>query len=99
MKLDKNSRVYINCRTQDEQDMMLDIFKCLGLTWQSGRSPRDTRQFTPPMRFFISDYIYHGHSCLSQREIRDGGSVMEARDFVNQWKSLKMGVDKYSDMW
>lgn len=94
MKLDNTSRAWINCRTPEEQDMILDIFECLGFTWSSGKSPRAIRSYGTPMHYLIEEkHIWHGNYSVGGAN-KSGSSVVEAKDFINQWKSLKKNLDK-----
>lgn len=94
MKLDDNSCLYINCRTQEEREMILDIFEYLGIKWCIGKRPRETSSNKAPMNYFIENKnMWHGQGCYDVSTFH-GYQVVEARDFVNQWKSLKKNLDK-----
>ena len=89
MRLDKDTKVCINCVTREEQDMILDIFECLGFRWENGKSPREMSWvlYNAP-KYFLVEYqtIWQGRDLKHKGKL---SSVVEARDFVNQWKSLK----------
>lgn len=87
MKLDNNSRVYINCRTQVEQDMVLDILESLGKRWGSGKLIRQHSPYSPPMTFRVIERVLHGSRPYDQDEVED--LVIEAKDLYNQWIALK----------
>ena len=93
MKLDKTSRVYINCRTQEEQEMVLDILDHIDIRWYNNKRPRELKSFVPPMGYvIINDRMYHDKKT---RVIYDNNTpVIEAKDFRNQWIALKKGLDK-----
>ena len=89
MKLDKNLIVYINYRTNEEREMVLDIFEHLGVTWLRERLPREVESYNAPARFLLErGHMYKGTSCLTVAKM-NGKPVIEARDLRNQWISLK----------
>lgn len=92
MKIDRDSSAYINCRTQEEQNMVLDMFEMLGLTWANHKAPREVIQYDVPSRFLIERYIYHGRGCINSHHTSK--PVIEAKYLRNQWISMKKGIDK-----
>ena len=92
MKLDKNCTVWINCRTQQEQEEMLDIFEAINATWNgSAHFPRGWKSHKVPMHYLLErNKILHGGKPVSGREdYVNRGIVIEAKDCHNQWVSIK----------
>lgn len=91
MKLDKECTVWINCRTMQEQDEILDIFEAIGAEWASKGGPRERGSHTTPMHYLLENgSIRHGSSCVTGREgYVKGGTVVEAKDFHNQLVALR----------
>lgn len=94
MKLDKDIEVCINCRTQEEQDMILDILDSLDMRWSNGKKIRDfILAIAPPMTLItFHDGIRQGFIAI--RDTYNGIPVVEAKYFKNQWISLKRNLDK-----
>ena len=93
MKLDNQCVVWINCRTKQEQEEVLDIFEGIGATWSSGKHPRQVKACIAPMHFLL-EYgdIRHGDDIVDGTEdyVKDlGGVVSEAKDFHNQCISIR----------
>lgn len=78
---------FIHCRTQEEQEMVLDIFEMLGYIWHAGQAPRRFRSHTPSMYYHIHNecYGYFTHA----KNITYGCTVIEAKNLRNMWISLK----------
>lgn len=97
MKLDNQCVAWINCETKEEQEKMLDIFEKIGALWPAGQSPRGNTSRTVPMHFLLErGTIRHGKPTVNGTEyyVKDtGGAVVQAKDFHNQWVSLKR-IDK-----
>lgn len=74
---------YINCRTQEEQEIVLDIFEMLGYNWHAGQKPRGYLSRMPPMAYGIS----RSSRSFGNDHIHDYGT--EASDLRNMWISLK----------
>ena len=89
MRLDKDIEVCINCRTQEEQYMILDIFESLDKRWSNGRKASNFKiLLNPPMSLInYNKGIMQGH--VSNKNTYNGMPVVEAKDFKNQWISLK----------
>lgn len=93
MKLDKSSIVWINCKTEQEKEEMLDIFEAIGAAWPSGRAPRQTRSYQAPMHYLLKNgEIRHGDHIVFGEESyvkRAGGVIVRAEDFHNQHISIR----------
>ena len=75
----------INCRTVDEQNMVLDIFEMLGYRWNAGERPRQYQSYSVPMCYSIYD-SNTGKFVQNSRCYNNG---TEAKDLHNMWISLK----------
>ena len=97
MRISKDADLYINCRTDEENERVLDILECLGFRWSDGAPMRQNVTYTAPKRFLIHDgQVWHGSRCYNCDDTyRD---IIEARDLKNQWISLKKGLDKRRSM-
>ena len=90
MKLDETSQVYINCRTQEEQRMVIDILRSLNCRWNSGDSLDRIAFYDAPMNIELNKKkIRRGARLLNEGETPRHYSVIEAKDLRNQWISLK----------
>ena len=90
MKLDKTSQVYINCRTQEEQNMVVDILHSLKCRWNSGNLLHEVRFHLPPMNIELDKQkIRHGSRIFDAGEAQRNYTIIEAKDLRNQWISLK----------
>ena len=94
MKLDENSKVYINCKTQEERDMIIDILRSLGCHWP-GKTRLDGMFYGAPMHFELDKRrVRHGRTELPNTRTTHGYTIVNARDFRNQWIALKKNIDK-----
>ena len=79
---------HINCRTQEEQDMVLDLFTMLGYTWNAGQQPRSYRCIDTPMSFRINS-----RDRFTQGSILICPDTIEAANLRNMYISLKVKLD------
>ena len=90
MKLDKTSQVYINCRTQEEQNMVVDILRSLKCRWNSGNLLHEMKFHMPPMSIELDKQkIRHGKGLIDEKGTTRNFTIIDARDLRNQWISLK----------
>lgn len=75
----------INCRTQEEREMVLDIFEMLGYRWMEGQHPRSFRSYNAPMSYNVRDVDIGKFTHDSQLTY----NAIEAKDLRNMWISLK----------
>lgn len=75
----------INCRTVEEQEMVLDIFEMLDYHWREGQQPRVFSSYRVPMRYAICGDC---RSFVHGPDIREGAAI-EAKDLRNMYISLK----------
>lgn len=93
MKLDKSCTVWINCRTTQEREEILDIFEVIGATW-AGNKPMEPRKWTSykaPMHYLLENgRLMHGDVPVTGKErYVTRGIIVEAKDFHNQWISAR----------
>lgn len=81
----------INCRTEEEQEMVLDIFEMLGYKWNAGQKPRGYESNVVPMCYEITNRekgkIIQG-DCVIE-------SATEAKNLRNMWISLKRRTSEH----
>ena len=91
MRLDNQRRIWINCRTKEEQEKILDIFERIGARWPRHQMPRETESRQAPMHYLL-DYgtIRHGRTTVTKQSsfVELGATIVEAKDFHNQWVSM-----------
>lgn len=75
----------INCRTKEEQEIVLDIFEMFEYRWSAGQKPRGYKGYNAPMNYNINN--------AEKGEITEGSmthiGAIEAKDLRNMWISLK----------
>ena len=86
--ISKESRIMINCKTEEEQNMILDIFEMLGMRWRAGESPRGYESILAPMYYCLDGNGRFAHDYPSSP------IGISASEFRNQWISLKLKKDK-----
>lgn len=86
--IDKNTRGYVYCETNEQQEMMLDIFEMLEMRWRAGEKPRGFKSRRTPMNFSLN-----GTGRFAQAPADFYGEI-SASELYNQWVSLKI---KYAD--
>lgn len=84
--MDRLNKGKINCRTIEEQEMVLDIFEMLGYRWAGGEKPREWDSYAVPMYYCIYD-VELGK--IRQHDVSSYLSAIEARDLKNFYISLK----------
>lgn len=90
MKLNETSQVYINCRTQEEREMTIDILYSLNCRWNGGDRLDRVAFYDAPMHIeFNKQRIRRGSGLIIAGETPRYYSVIEAKDLRNQWISLK----------
>lgn len=95
MKLDFNSQVYINCRTQEERDMIADILRILDCKWTTGRRLDSLRIYDAPVHIELDRLnIRHGRNMAVYGNTPRPYTIVEAIDFRNQWVSMHKSLDK-----
>lgn len=96
MKLDRNSRVYINCPTQEERDMIIDILYSLDCHWPEHSGLDALEFYNAPMYIELNKLqVRHGKgTAKNHRYLPHNYPIIEARDFRNQWIALKKRIDK-----
>lgn len=95
MKLNSNSQVYINCKTQEERDMIIDILRALDCTWATGRGLDYHRFCDAPMHIELNKLaVRHGIKLTTQIMRAYPYPIVEAKDLRNQWISIRRNIDK-----
>lgn len=90
MKIERSSRVWINCRTRKEQQEVLEIFESIGAHWPMGSDLTKHAPYTPPMHFLLENCVVrHGMTPICGGSIKNGMVVIEARDLHNQCISVR----------
>ena len=99
--ISKESKMIINCRTEEEQNMILDIFEMFGMRWRAGESPRGYISCQAPMSYSLDG---NGKFGQNRHQYANGYSASE---FRNQWISLKakfadkiiVAEQDFDDLW
>ena len=85
-------RGYVNCATRAEQEIILDIFEMLGMTWRQGQNPRGYESAKCPMY-----YALDGDGTFAQGATMFKKDGISASEYRNQWISLKIKKEKSND--
>ena len=83
--IDKHTYKNIFCETEEEQNMILDIFEMLDMRWRAGETPRGyTCRNRIPMYFCLDGDGTYGEAKSTVKK------TINASDLRNQWISLKI---------
>ena len=82
------AKTQINCRTAEEQQMVLDIFEMLGYKWNGGESPRGYYSHTAPMYYIINNENKGSFIQGTSKYVITNAGI-EAKNLRNMYISLK----------
>ena len=95
MKLDSNSQVYINCKTEEERNAVMDILRSLNCHWPERRGLGDNEFHHAPMHIELDkQQVRHGRGTATSRNMPFQYPILDAIHFKNQWIALKKHLDK-----
>lgn len=87
--ISKNSKISICCKTEQEQNMLLDIFEMLGMRWREGQLPRGYPSRQCPMYYQLT-----GQGSFGQGIKAAYNPTIMSSELRNQWISLKLKTKK-----